>query len=341
MPLEIVIIGGSNNQPAQVSADFFGMWADRFATEVVKPDPWDWVAAGASAYTGGIGALAAKGFTREAALATSNAYQFGVEIPFTVGMAIPAVANGSVQSNEAGFFREVAGVAAGTAAGLITVKASAVIATGIATIFPPAAPFVIGIGILASVGMAYSAGKLTTTGIDSFNQWLSDAANTNQQIVQTLPSGGTVTINPDRSYAIAQNGNVYSYDSSGDLSSTYIANRGISIDIDKQTGTMTARDSTGSTIAATRVQTDETGSLTLIDATNNQSLGTLSKDINGGYQIADTAGNQLVVPPRKVANLFLQFKQIAMAQSHGLSTVRMGKPPFPIRSAAAWTGRAY
>lgn len=76
---DILVIGGSDTQPtpAQTSADFFDMWADRWITSLDNPDPWDVIAAGAGVYTGGIGALATKGLTREAAIATGNAYTLG------------------------------------------------------------------------------------------------------------------------------------------------------------------------------------------------------------------------------------------------------------------------
>lgn len=101
MTTDILVIGGSNSQPAQSGADFFDMWSDRFTMEVVKPDPWDWVAAGAGVYTAGIGAVAVRGLTREVAITTGNAYQLGVEVPLTVGMGIPAVAQGAMQPKAA------------------------------------------------------------------------------------------------------------------------------------------------------------------------------------------------------------------------------------------------
>ncbi len=170
------------------------------------------------------------------------------------------------------------------------------IAAGIALIFPPAAPFVIGVGIVVSVGVAYAAGKATTTGIDSFNDWIAQASASGQQMVQHLADGTAISINPDQSYAIAKGGNAYYYDSNGDLISTYIADKGIWVDVDNQSGTMTARNSAGSTIAATRIQTSADGNIIIIDPASNQPLGTLSKDGGGGYQIADTAGNQLSIP---------------------------------------------
>jgi hypothetical protein len=131
---------------------FLSLWSSKFISSAANPTATDIIAAGLSAFSGGVAPLAKEGLVGEAAEEAAR------QADLIVGGSgnVPGIAVGGAQDGMSGLMREVAGAAFGTAAGWV---GGGLAAAAVVALLPEAAVAAVVVGAVAAVASSYLEGK--------------------------------------------------------------------------------------------------------------------------------------------------------------------------------------
>jgi hypothetical protein len=277
--------------PPSSSPSFLEAWSDRFWDTPFNLNDIVNVAAGLSGPFLAPLAQSLVVSTEAAAVETAAARTIDA------GGALPAIATGVALSGAAGLFREIAGAAFATAASETALGGvAALVAAGFL-----APELAVGAGVIAAVSAAYLAGREIVTGIDTLTDWLNEAESSGQTLNETLPSGGSISVQPTGAYTLVTPDAVYYYDHEGSLTNVLIQGNtasplfGALLTIDNATNTVSATDIDGNPIGV-QVVVDSSGNSTIIDSTSGNSIGTMTGTGLTGFTVTGASGDTLNIP---------------------------------------------
>ncbi|SDT07969.1 Matrixin [Pseudomonas asplenii] len=261
---------------------------------------------------GVVGGVVAQGAKLGAEIKVGEEAATQVDNSFAIKGAIPSVAYGALNDGATGLFRDVAAAAGGYSAGEVAGAGTAVVLGVLG------APELItgAVVVFASVGAAFVTARAISAGVDTFNEWQTEAERSAQPITNTTVDGSFVTNNPDGSWSLSTSGATYSYDSDNNPVRVVDKVTGDVVSYDSATGTASGYSpSTGFSLSA-QLSVDDNGQVVAVDPTTGGSLGSWSVNSLGDLQVA-LNGTQLSIP----ANGGLSAASVTSLNSDGSSNV--------------------